>query len=538
MPETHINLSSHVDNPTNIATMIKPHFVRWHTAHISQMFSPEVLVLLVPAAAKLLIHLLGINGYGIHGDELYYLACSDHLDWGYVDHPALSIFLLHLERALFGDSASSIRLLPAFAGALSVLLAGLLARRMGAGLFGQLLAGLCALAAPVYLAVHHYYSMNAFDVLFWTGALYLIVRIIDGGKPTLWVWFGIVMGAGFENKVGVLFLGFGLVVGLLMTKQRRLLLDRWAWLGALVAILLMLPYILWQIPLGWPTLEWIGNARAYKMVALSPAAFLKEQVFLLHPLTLLVWGTGLVALLVHPSFTRYRSLGWCYLAILVVFILQGGKPYYLAAIYPLLFATGSIAVERWLIRPWLRTAAVAALVLSGALLAPLGMPLLSPERFLQYQDVIGMRPNLGEKWAEGRMPSFLASFFGWNELAAMVDTVFRSLPAEDQAKCGVFGRNYMQAGAIDFYLGKSGGPHAIAGHNNYWLWGMRGYTGEVMIVLGGSVEELKQTFEEVSERARFRNVYMQPMHSDISIFVVRKLKRPLEQIWPSTKLYI
>jgi len=508
------------------------------TVRTPQMFRPEILVLLIPAAAKLLLHLLTINGYGIHGDELYYLACSDHLDWGYVDQPPLSILLLHIERVTFGDSLLSIRLLPALAGFFTVLLTGLLARRMGAGLFGQFLAGLCSLVAPVYLALHHFFSMNAFDTLFWVAAVYLMIRIIDGGKPTLWVWFGLVMGLGFQNKISVLFLAFGIVVGLLLTNQRRLLFTRWIWLGVLVGVLVMIPNIVWQISHGWPTLEWIANARAQKMVAQSLPGFLKEQILLMQPLTVLVWGTGLIVLLLHPPLARYRALAWCYLAVLAVFIVQDGKPYYLAPIYPFLFAAGAIAIERPLARPWMRTAIAAAVLGTGALTAPLGMPLLPVESFLKYQDVIGLRPSSGEKWAEGRLPAFFANFFGWKELAATVDSVYRALPPDDQVKCGVYCRDYMQAGAIDFYGGRNGLPRAIAGHNNYWLWGTRGYTGEVMIVLGNNAHDLQKYFEEVTERARFRNGYVLPLRNNIPIFVVRKPRQTLEQLWPKVKSYM
>jgi hypothetical protein len=498
----------------------------------------EILVLLVPATAKLLIQLLAVNGYGLNGDELYYLACSDHLAWGYVDQPPLSIFLLHIQRALCGDSLLSIRLLPALAGFFTVFLTGLLARRMGAGIFGQLLAELCALVAPVYLALNHIFSMNAFDVLFWVAALYLVVCIIDGGKPTLWIWLGFVLGLGFENKISVLFLAFGLVVGLLLTKQRRLFLTRWPWIGALVAALFVLPNIIWQMTHGWPTLEFIANARAHKMIALSLTGFLSEQILLMQALTLLIWGTGLISLFAHTSLTKYRSLGWCYLVVFAVFVVQGGKAYYLVPIYPILFAAGAIAIEQWLEKRWMRIAVVTVVLATGTMTAPLGMPLLPVETFIKYQDAIGLRPSGGERSAEGKLPSFFANMFGWEKLTAMVDTVYRSLLPEEQARCGIFGQNYMQAGAIDFYGRQYRLPPAIAGHNSYWLWGTHGYTGDVMIVLGSDAKGLQKYFEEVTERARFRDEYIQPIHNDLPIFVVRRPKQPLSQLWPKVKNYI
>jgi hypothetical protein len=503
-----------------------------------QWTRPEVIVLAIPALAKLLLHLFAANGYGFNGDELYYLACSEHLDWGYVDQPPLSILLLSFQRVALGDSMLSIRLLPAIAGALTVFLTGLLARRMGAAPFGQLLAGVSALVAPAYLAVHHMFSMNAFDVLFWTSAVYLIVCILDGGKPSLWLCFGLIVGLGFENKISILFLCFGIAVGLLLTKERKILLSRCLLAGAALALLLMLPNIIWQVTHGWPTLEFMANAKSKKMIALSPLSYLAEQLMLMQPATLLLWGTGLIALLFLPALSRYRAFGWCYLAILGVFIMQGGKPYYLIPIYPVLFAAGSITLERLLTRPWRRSAAVVVLLALGTVTAPLGLPLLPVDDAVAYIQTLGMRPSSGERYAEGRLPSFFANMFGWEKLAATVDTVYRSLPPEDRSQCGVLGMNYMQAGAIDFYGRKYDLPPAIAGHNSYYMWGTHGYSGDVVIVMGSSAKSLYKYFEQVTECARFRDENIQPIHNDLPIFIARRPKVPLESILAAFKEYI
>ncbi|RPH36362.1 phospholipid carrier-dependent glycosyltransferase [bacterium] len=505
----------------------------------------DLAVLLFPALAKLLLQLFAIRGYGLNGDELYYLACSEHLDWGYVDQPPLSIFLLWLERAILGDSHFAIRLLPALAGTATVLMTGLLARRLGAGRFGQLLAGICALVAPLYLGVHHMFSMNAFDTLFWIAALYLFVCLLDDGRPRLWLWLGVVIGLGLENKISLLFLGFGLVVGLALTSRRRLLLDPRAWLGALIAFLLLLPNIIWQVVEGWPTLEFIHNAQTQKMVELPPLLFLKEQFMLMHPLTAAVWVVGLAMLLVHPSMRRFRSLGWCYLAILALFFLQKGKPYYLGPAYPILFAAGACALERWFRSTWTRSVAVALLLATGAATIPMALPVLPVDTYIRFSEALGSRPASGERFEEGKLPSFYANMFGWEKLTALVDSVYRTLPPEDRARCGIFGQNYMQAGAIDFYGRRFGLPRAMAGHNNYWLWGIEGHTAaaghvqpKMVIVIGGSERRLREWFEEVEERARFQDEYIQPIHNNEPIFVVRKPKVPFAMLWPKVRFYI
>jgi 4-amino-4-deoxy-L-arabinose transferase-like glycosyltransferase len=514
---------------------------------ITQMQSPASqrdwplvawLVLLIPAAAKLVLHLITSSGYGIHGDELYYIACSNHLDWGYVDQPPLSILLLHLQRAVFGDSLLSIRALPAFAGSSTVLLTGLLARRMGARLFGQLLAELCVFIAGAYLALNHYFSMNAFDVLFWVLALYLVVRIIDGGRPTLWVWLGLVVGLGLQNKLSILFLCFGLCAGLLLTKERRSLFTPWLLAGIGLTLLLILPNIIWQITHGWPTLEWMANARSMKNVSFSLPTYLIEQLKYMHPLTVLVWGTGLIVLFFSRRLARYRSFAWCYLVLFALFVLAGGKPYYLAPMYPALFAAGAMMIERQLTKCGLRAAIVTILLVSGALAAPIAMPLVPANRLVAYSNAIGLHVSSDERHPKGKLSDYFANMFGWQKLAALVASVYETLPPEDQARCGIFTRNYMQAGAIDFFGRQFCLPRAVSGHNNYWLWGTQGYTGEVMIVLGGDAATLQKYFGEVTERARFWDEYVQPSLDGLRIFVVRNPRLPLASLWPALKHYI
>lgn len=496
------------------------------------------LVLLIPTAAKFVLHLLTARGYGIHGDELYYLACSDHLAWGYVDQPPLSLLLLHLQRTVFGDSLLSIRFLPALAGSLIVLLTGLLARRIGAKAFGQLLAELCALIAGVYLSAGHVYSMNVFDLLFWLAAFHLIVRIIDGGPPTLWAWLGIVVGLGFENKVSILFLCLGLAAGLLLTRQRQTLRTPWLLIGIGLAALLILPNIIWQAIHGWPTLEWMANARSMKNVTFSLPAYLAQQVLLMHPLTVVVWLTGIAGLFFHTSMARYRSLGWCYLVVLTAFVIGGGKPYYLSPIYPILFAAGAMVIERRLARNWLRTTMAAVFLAGGVLAAPLAMPLLPVDRLITYSNAIGVSASSDERHPEGKIPDYFANMFGWRKLTALVAGVYNTLPPEDRAACAIFSYNYMQAGAIDYFGRQFHLPRAICSHNNYWLWGTRGYSGDVMIVLGGSAGNLQKHFGEVTERARFWDEYVQPNLNGLRIFVVRKPKASLPSLWPELKEFI
>src|SRR5262250_1744559 len=170
-------------------------------------YSTESVLIAVFSVIALLVHLLTNGRYGYFRDELYYIACARHLDLGYVDQPPLSILLLRLSQLLLGDSLFALRLLPALAGAAIIALTGIIARELGGRAWAIALGCAGSLCALFNLAVGNFFSMNAFEPLFWMGAVYLVVRIINGGSPTLWVWFGVLLGFGVENKHSTVFFG-------------------------------------------------------------------------------------------------------------------------------------------------------------------------------------------------------------------------------------------------------------------------------------------------------------------------------------------
>ena len=497
----------------------------------------DMAVLVIPALIKVTLHLVTYKGFGFFSDEFYCIACSKRLAWGYVDHPPLSILLLRLDRWLFGDSLFSIRLLPALAGGATVLLTGPLARHLGAGRFGQLLAQVCVLIAPVYLAFGHTFAMNAFDVLFWLAAFYVLVLIFDGGNLKLWIAFGLVAGLGLQNKITLLSLGFGLVVGLVLTRERRHFLSGWFWLGGALAGLIFLPYVLWQIPNGWPTLEFMHNARLYKMAKLSFPAYFSGQIMQMHPFTFPVWLAGLGLLVLSKAYRKYQALGWCYLAALVLFVVTGGKTYYLASAYTMLFAFGAVWFEKTFPGKAPRVAIMTLILAGGLVTLPVAVPILPVEAHIRYSAALGLKPNAGgERHRVGRLSQYYASMFGWEHLVGEVARVYGSLPPEDRAKCGIFCMDYHQAGAIDFLGKKYGLPDAASGHNNYWLWGPRG-SWEVEIVINRGPDDLAQLFQEVSQEGFIHDEtgYVQPSENDLGVYVVRRPKKPL--VWAAVKHY-
>ena len=445
------------------------------------------------AGVKLAFHLLIIRGYGWFRDEFYYIACGERLDWGYVDHPPLVAVVTATTRFLLGESLVAIRLPAALAGAATIVVAGLLAHELGARRFGQSLAALAVLAATIYLPLHHILSMNAWEPLLWSGVALFVLRGLDRGRAREWVYAGVVAGIALQNKHSMLFYGFALLVGLMLSPARRVLLTRGPWLMGLTAAAIFLPNIIWEVRHGWPTLEFMQHARAHKNVALPPVAFVVQQVLIMNPVNAIVWVTGLWWLLAATSARGWRFLGWGYLTVLTVLVVTGGKDYYLVPYYPMLFAAGGVAIEHWTAagQRWrmVRVALPASMLLVGVLAAPLAAPVLPVDAYVRYANAAGIQPAPSERHQVGALPQFFADMFGWHELVEEVGRVARTLPSADRARAVVVARNYGEAGAINFLGRRAGAPLAISGHNNYWLWGPGPATRDVLLILGGRRED-------------------------------------------------
>ncbi|MEW5902186.1 MAG: glycosyltransferase family 39 protein, partial [Acidobacteriota bacterium] len=279
----------------------------------------ETAIIIYLALLKLGFNVLFHGQYGYFRDELYYIACSDHLAWGYVDQPPLSIFILAATRRLLGDSLHAIRFSAALAGAAVVFLAGLMARKLGGGKYAQFLAALAAAVSPVILANGaRYFSMNAFDLLFWALAMYLVILIVKDDRPRLWLAFGAVVGLGLLNKYSVLFLGLGLVAGLLLTVRRKHLLNKWFWLGGLIALLIFLPHLIWEIQHDFPSLEFMRRASAEKNVEMTLGGFLVGQFMHVGFIQYMICLLGLSYFFFDREGKKYRFLGWTYVAIFSV----------------------------------------------------------------------------------------------------------------------------------------------------------------------------------------------------------------------------
>jgi 4-amino-4-deoxy-L-arabinose transferase-like glycosyltransferase len=501
-------------------------------------FTSDTALLLYLAAGKFLLHILISNHYGYFRDELYYLAAGRRLDFGYVDFPPLIALIAALVRVTIGVSLPALRLLPALAGAGVLFLTGKMARLFGAGKFGQVLAAVCVFSAPVFLGMNSLLTMDTFDQFFWALALYIVVRIINEDQPSLWLAFGLAAGVSLSGKISFLYLGMALAAGLLLTSARSQF-RRWQlWAGGGIALAFLLPYIIWNIVHGLPTVDFFSNY-GVKVYRAGPLEFLLQQILTMHPFTFPVWIAGLVFFF-RPGGERFRPLGWMYLVLLAIFMIQGAKFYFLSPFYPVLLASGAYQAGQFLGRTWARAGSLAAVALGGVLLAPMAMPLLPLEAEARYHAALGPVLNAQMEISEsGVFPQNLADQFGWVELADTFADIYNKLPPEDQSKACIIAGNYGEAGALEFFGPARGLPPVISGHNSYYLWGPGDCTGEVLLFYAPvRAGELEEVFESVERVGQSDCRYCMPYEKHKPIYLCKGLKRPLEEIWRRMKLFI
>jgi hypothetical protein len=518
------------DSPTNVSA---PRVSLWPWVY---------LIALVYFA----LHLATATRYGYFRDALYYLACAEHLAFGYVDLPPFFPLVAWIARHTLGTSLPALIFWPALAGAARIVLVAAFARELGTKRFGLALAAALAATPAVWWVIDHQFAMNAFEPLFWTGCAYVLLRMINTQNPRFWLAFGAIAGLGLENKYSIAFFAFALLFGLLLTPQRRLLFTPWLLAGGAVAFLIFLPNLLWNIRHHWPFFELMYNIRATgKDIILPPATYLVQQILMMQPFSLPFWLGGLLFLFFSPSAKPCRAFGWAFVVTIAIFLALHGKDYYSAPVYPIVLAAGAVAAEHLLassrfeqrpsLRAVLKPVCFAWLVIGVVLILPLVLPVLPLDAFVRYQSHLPLQPQPTERSFIGAvLPQYYADELPWQEQVAAVARVYHSLTPEEQAKTAIFCDTFGQAGAVDFFDSRYGLPKALSGHQNYFFWGPRNYTGEIVILVGQREEDARKQFASVEVAATLDIPYAY-FYETRPILLCRGLRWNLQTGWPRVK---
>ena len=454
--------------------------------------------------------------YGPHRDEMYFVRVGGAPAFGYVDQPPLTPLLAHALDAATGGSLVGLRTPSALMAGLVVVLTGLLAAEFGGGQRAQVIAAASAAVSSFLLATGHLLSTTTLDVFVWALLSWLVVRALRDGGP-VWLAVGAVAGVGLENKLQPAFLLAALLVGVLAVGPRSALAARWPWLGGAVALALWAPNLVWQVTHGFPMVAIAASIAAGGSASSQPwYLFPPFLLVLVSPLLVPVWAVGWWRLLRDPALATWRAFAPAAVLLVVVFMATGGKPYYVAGLYPVLLAASAEPVAAFTRRSAGRARLVgAALVLSLAVNAAIVLPVL-PVTAVGVSNALN--PDLGET-------------VGWPRFADTVARVRASLP---DARVAVLTRNYGEAGAVDRYLPAL--RPAYSGHNAYWDLGPPPDDATAVIVVGYAPEQLRAWFGRVEQAARVDNgVGLDNDEQGVPVWVARDRRGPWATLWPQLR---
>ena len=420
----------------------------------------------VVAALSVLL-LIMVNRYGPHRDELYFVSAGQHLAWGYPDQPIFAPLLARLATELAPHNLLALRLPSILAMALLVVCAAAFARLLDGGRAAQLLTACTVAASVITVTLGHRLSTATFDTLAWTAVLLVVGYALRDDRPQLWLLAGVLAGLGLNNKTAVVVLLFAVLLGVLLVPGcRSQLRTAYPWLGGLIATLLWLPNLVWQLRNGWPMFALGADiAEEFGGVA-GRLGLLGQALAMFSPLIAVVWIYGLIQLFREPAWAKLRPIGLAFLVATVVFLVAGGKGYYLAgAIVPLVAAGCTALAARWSARRLV--AAGVVLALSAAVAWPAFVPVL-PVRTYAASFYTALDSDQLET-------------IGWPEYADTVRATVDRLPVDQRATAVVFTRNYGEAGALDWYgLGRP----VFSGHNAFADWGPPPEGARPVIVVG------------------------------------------------------
>lgn len=506
-----------------------------------QYLLSDYAIIIYFALFKLLLHFSTSINYGLHRDEFLYIDMGKHLAWGYLEAPPTIAIIAKISGIIFGHSIFGYKFFPALGGAGLVIITGLMVRQLGGGRFAQIVAALCIIFSPAFLRINTF-LMPVFMVQFyWTLGAFLIILLLKKGNPKIWLAIGVVIGLGFLNKYSMLFFGFGLLGGLLLTPNRKMLLTRWPWLAAGIAFIIFLPNLMWQISNDWPFVEHMRILSKSQLVHVEPFNFIMDQFIFNGIISTPVWLIGFYFFLVAKSGKKFRLIGWFYLSIFILLLILSGKSYYLMPAYPVLFAGGAFAIEKFINTRqinWLKPVVIVLLI--NLVTIPYGLPILPIKTAQKYFGFLAESMGLDGplRWETGEihsLPQDYADMQGWENQVETVAKVYQNLSKDEQAKCVIMGANYGEIGALNYYRGKYKLPRAIGVNGSNYIWGPGSLPGEILLTVGLSKESMNGWFDEIEVVATITHKFAR--ENNIPVLVCRNPEITLQEIWPRLKKY-
>nr|WP_294947688.1 glycosyltransferase family 39 protein [uncultured Mucilaginibacter sp.] len=475
--------------------------------------------ILIFVALKVLLNVVAISRFGFHRDEFLHLVLADHLDWGYKEVPPFIAILAKITLSVFGDSVFAARIFSTVASGLIVWLTGRIVVELGGRRFAITLACLALIFAPAFVASGYLFQPVVFDQLWWVLTVWLFCKYLNTADVRYLYWLGAAVGFGMLTKYSMAFFTGSLIIGILISNERKLLFNRHVIISALIAVLIFLPNVIWQFVHHLPVITHMRELRATQLDYVKPSAFIMGQLLVNGP-SLFIWLTGFFFLLFSFKLRRFRYLAIAYVLIFLFLLYMDGKSYYIFGAYPMLFAAGGFACEKMITRSWvvLRIAAVVLFILPNLLLLPLFLPVLSLDKTVAAFKYAKEHVNFLDfavTWEDQKqhpLTQDYADMLGWEEMAQKAAQAYHSLTPEQQKHAQIFADNYGEAGALHHFHKKYNMPDVVSLNSSFALWAPDNLDAKYIIYvddddnitarLAPILESYKQTGEVLTPLAR------------------------------------
>ena len=501
--------------------------------------APDSLIILTLALANVFFHLL-LPEYGYHRDEMYYVAIADGFSFSNLDMPPVSPLYLKLFLVLFGHSLKVVHLAASVCGSLVIVFSCLIAKELGGRRYALILTGTCLVFSGIVI-FGSLYTYDDVSFVLWAAVLYLIIRMLNGADQRVWLIAGLLLGLGMLTKLTILFLGLAIFVTLWIVPERRWYRQPWIWLGALIALLLGIPYALWQWSHGWYFLSYASTYAGRTTHASPILDFLWNQLLPNNLAAVPVWMTGLVLLLFRGQWAVYRFYGFIYLVLCLALFLLGGQFYFMIPIYGVLIAAGSVGIEQWLGKGaeegrrrlvWKGAIPATYLLLSLPML-PYVVPVLPADALIRYVRPLGVTAGIKTEDAQLReLPQHMADRFGWEEMAREVARVYHQAQDSSDGSIGIAAGNWGEASALHVYAEKFSLPEPVSTDGWFYFDALqRNDFRERYVVIGSSLAQLRSLFRSVEQRAVFTNPYCRPNENNNGIYLCSQSRTDLRAYW-------
>lgn len=460
--------------------------------------------------------------YQPHRDEYLYLAEAHHLSWGYMEvPPLLSVFAWITN--FFGGGMFWIRIWPDLFGAFTFLLVGKIIISLGGKVFSIFL-GWLPFVLDGYMRLFFLFMPNFLDVFFWTLIAFALIRFIQT-EQNKWLYsFGVAVGLGMMSKYSVAFFTLSILAGILITRHRKIFLNKHFYYASFLAFLIFLPNLIWQYNHRFPVITHMDELQQEQLKYNSAIGFIISQ-FLMNFPCVFIWVAGLIYVSFFRNGKAFRFIGWSYFFVIILLIVLRGKDYYALGAYPVLFAYGAYHLEKVTsvrIR-WMRYAMLAFSFAFGIFALPLVMPLAKPETLVKYYEKTGLNKTGSFKWEDQQMhplPQDFADMIGWKEMAMKAGAVYNSLPAEERAKTFVYCKGYFSAGALNYYRRETGLPEVYSDNASFLFWMPDKYDIQNLILVGHNIPEKDDAVFQQFEKVRVKDSVNMPLFRENGMKII------------------